>query len=110
MSDDETTKTYRNFRDANDSPTAVLRKQAAALYEAANEAERDDEQARAATYRLRADGYNFAATLLMAREVETGVTFVALDNDTLDAVINNYDLGYLYDVMGDVIDLLGLED
>ena len=110
MSNDETTRTYLNFRYANDSPAALLRAQAADLYQAANEAERDDEPARAATYRLRANGYSMAATFLMAQEVQTDVTFVALDNDTLDAVISNYEHGDLYDAMGDVADLLGLED
>lgn len=110
MSHDETTRSYRNFREANDTPAALLKSQAASLFKAADVAHRDGDQVLAHSLYSRAESYDVAATFLMAQEMQKEVTFVALDNDTLDAVISNHRHGDLYDVVDHVVDLLGLED
>lgn len=106
---DEMSKTYMNFRDANDSPTALLRAQSAACFAEADAADVEGDVVRSAQFRERAIGYNTAATFLMAQEIQTGVTFVALDNDTLNAIIDDYNTGSPIDVAHDAIDLLGLD-
>lgn len=96
---------------ANDHPNNVLRAHSAALYHDSADAVGFDR----ALVENRADGYARAATFLMAHEFENDVTFVALDNETLTALVDAYksdreDSDRQFEVFRLVRDLLGLDD
>lgn len=78
-----------------------------------------DAYARDGDTSARGNAYSTAATRLLGYELENGITFAALDNETLDAVRaawqqvtsgeGNQGLA-MADLVGEIRDLLGLEE
>lgn len=114
------TKDHTHFRKASDSPGKLLSAKQVELYEKAKGLETDRPVAAEIT-RQRAAEYGTAGIFLFSHEVQNQVTFVALDNGTLDwllDVVNDYrnekdpdeKLFLAESAVRRVIDLLGLED
>ena len=115
------TKDHTDFREANDSPVSALRLQAANLmHRSATDPDVNDRRDRKLLFD-RGVEYSTAATFLQAQEIQNQVTFVTLDNGTLDwllDVVNDYrnekdpdeKLFLAESAVRRVIDLLGLED
>lgn len=110
------TKDYTDYRQANDSPGSLLKAHAATLYAKLRESSNN-----LSGVAQRAEGFSQAAVYLNAQEIQNGVTFVALDNDTLNwllEIVNDYrnekDLDEKFflaeSAVRRVVDLLGLED
>lgn len=114
------TKDYTNFREANDSPGKLLSAKSAELYEKATRLSFENPAA-SETARKRAAEYSTAGTFLFSHEVQNQVTFVALDNGTLDWLLETVadfrdekdpdEKRYLAEsAVRIMVDLLGLED
>jgi hypothetical protein len=102
-----------DYQALNDHPSNVLRDLATDLYK---EIQGEIGLDRAAL-EARADAFAKGATALRTYELLHGVTFVALDNDTLDALIELYrsndedgDLDRVHYVTETVGELLGLDN